>query len=203
MPLKNAFRDNVLFQNIKQALKLASYWPQDLLGAIACTINTPYQPPSEYEFRFRLDQDSAAKNSCILNKCGQDLERAIWAQAKFHQGCVSEFRPTGTLAYVISKYPHWSRMKHMLENGSTWHLEELEECSRWMDLDKAVVFGKHTAAERHPQTIKVYNWKGCYTWICIASSLEQDKESSRCHVGSYEHHYSSYHWWVRYTSGTW
>ena len=108
----------------------ANYWSDDLLGEISRTINKPYLHPFETEFKFKLNKDSAAKNFCILKKYGKDLGKAIEAQSRSPLGYGLEFRPTSTLENIFNRQPNWSRMKDILENGSNWPLEDLEEGNR-------------------------------------------------------------------------
>ena len=103
----------------------ANYWSDDLIGAISRTICKPCLKPSDTEFKFELNKESAAKNLCILKKYGKDLGKAIEVQSKSPLGYGSEFRPTSTLENIFNSHPNWSRMKDILENRSNWPLEDL------------------------------------------------------------------------------
>ena len=113
----------------------ANYWSDDLLGEISRTINKPCIQPSETEFKFKLNKKSASKNFCILKKYGDYLGKAIEAQSKSTLGYGSEFCPTSTLEKIFNRHPNWSRMTDILENGSNWPLEDLEEGDRRTDME--------------------------------------------------------------------
>ena len=130
--------------------KISKYWPDDLLGSIAKTINRQCKQPSQTEFKFELSKESAAKNFCILNKYGKDLGMAIKAQSNSPLSYGSEFRPTSTLANVFDRHPNWNRLKDILENGSNWPLDSLNESDRKTDMEEAIAFGNHKGAERIP-----------------------------------------------------
>ena len=85
-----------------------------------------------------------------MNKYNKDLSKAIVAQFNSPLGYGSEFRPTNTLEVIFSRHPNWTRMKNILENGSAWPLEELEESKRETDMKEALSFGNHKGAVRNP-----------------------------------------------------
>ena len=132
----------------------ANYWSDDLLGDISRTINKPCIQPSETEFKFKLNKESAANNFCILKNYVKDLVKAIESQSKSPLGYSLEFRPTSTLKNIFNRQPNWSRMKDILENGSNWPLEELEEGNRWTGMAEAISFRNHKGAKRNPLLLR-------------------------------------------------
>ena len=85
-----------------------------------------------------------------MNKYNKYLSKEIAAQFNSPLGYGSEFRPTNTLEVLFSRQPNWTRMKNILENGSAWPLEELEESKRATDMKEALSFGNHKGAVRNP-----------------------------------------------------
>ena len=64
----------------------------------------------------------------------------------------SEFKDSSLLEPIFSKYPHWLKMKDILDNGSSFPLEEISEQDILGDLQGAIAKGNHTSAsdERDP-----------------------------------------------------
>ena len=63
----------------------------------------------------------------------------------------SEFRQTSVLEPLLVLHPNWTHLKSILENGSDWHLEELEEEKRMSDLLEALEFRNHKGASEQPE----------------------------------------------------
>ena len=118
---KNIFGSSSQNQLIETS---TNYWPNDLLGTIYLILNVQCPWPSNPEFQFQLNKESAAKNFCIMNKYNKDPSKAIAAQFNSPLGYSSEFLPTNTLEILFSRNPNFTRMRKILENGSTWPLEE-------------------------------------------------------------------------------
>ena len=85
-----------------------------------------------------------------MNKYEKDLSKAIAAEFNSSLGYGSEFIPTNNLDVLISRHPNWTRIKNILENGSLWPLEELEQIKRETDMKEALYFGNHKGAVRNP-----------------------------------------------------
>ena len=127
-----------------------NYWPNYLLGTISLILNVQCPQPSKLEFQFQLNKGSAAKNFCIMNKYNKDLRKPISYQFNSPLGYGSEFFPTDTLEVLSSRHPNWTRMKNILENGSAWPLEELEEIRRATEMKEALSFVNHKGDVRDP-----------------------------------------------------
>ena len=144
---KNIFGSSSQNQFIKAS---TNYWPNDLLGTISLVLNVKCPWPSKPEFQFQFNKESAAKNFCIMNKYNKYLSKAIAAQFNSPLRYCSEFFPTNTLEVLFRRHPNWTRMKNILENGSAWPLEKLEESKRETDMKEALSFGNHKGAVRNP-----------------------------------------------------
>ena len=84
-----------------------------------------------------------------MNKYNKDLSKAISAQLNSPLGYGSEFCPKNTLEVLFSRHPNWTIMKNILENGSAWPLEELEESKRAIDMKEDLSFENHKGTVRN------------------------------------------------------
>ena len=89
-----------------------------------------------------------------MHKYNKDLSKAIADQLNSPLGYGSEFFPTNTLEVLFSRHPNWTRMKNILENGSAWPLEKLEESKRETDMKESLSFGNHKGAVRNPNFLR-------------------------------------------------
>jgi hypothetical protein len=95
-------------------------------------------------FDFSFSLEAANKNFIILKrKFSGDLSKALLAQSDSPLGYGSEFKPIETLKLIFKNHSTWNRMKQILENGSKWPLQPLNEEDRVKDLEEALVFGNH------------------------------------------------------------
>ena len=101
-----------------------NFWPKNLVQLAMDVTNLPFSRPANMEFKFLLDQESAQRNFCILQKYKFDLAKALKAHENFPVSYGSEFRSTIFLSSIFALHPKWKRMKRILENGFCWPLEE-------------------------------------------------------------------------------
>ena len=69
-----------------------------------------------------------------MKKHDFDMQRLIESQANTPMYYGSEFRETELLEPLLVRHPNWSHLKSILENGSDWNLEDLDEEKRKADL---------------------------------------------------------------------
>jgi hypothetical protein len=69
-------------------------------------------------------------------------------------GYGSEFKDPKILEPHFKFHPCWPRLKSILENGSNWQPEELDEEKRLSDLKEALAFGNHRGATNKPELLK-------------------------------------------------
>ena len=130
-----------------------------MIDIIKEVVATHCNKPEEPEFKFDTStpealQESAEKNWIVLAKHGLDLERALEAQQDSPLGYGSEFKPSNILESIFAKHPLWPRLKSILDNGSIWPLEELDEELRASDLREALEFGNHKGATSQPELLR-------------------------------------------------
>ena len=98
-------------------------------------LQLPIQQPTKPEFSFELSMESAEKNFLILTKkYNGSLKAALEGQHESPLGMGSEFRPIEILETIYGNHPIWSRMEPILQQGSTWPLEDLSEEQRLSDV---------------------------------------------------------------------
>ena len=129
-------------------------WPTDLVDRVRLILQLPIRQPSKPEFSFELSMEAAEKNFLILTKkYGGNLKNALESQQESPLGMGSEFRPIETLESIYGNHPIWSRMVPILQQGSTWPLEDLSEEQRLSDVLEAIKFGNHKGAQSNPETV--------------------------------------------------
>ena len=106
------------------------------------------------DIKFELTREAALKNFLVMKRQNLNMQQLIESQADTPMYYGSEFRETSVLEPLLSKHPNWSHLKSILENGSNWKLEELDEEKRISDLLEALDFGNHKGASKQPELLK-------------------------------------------------
>ena len=78
------------------------------------------------------------------------LEAAISAQHNSPITYGSEFRPTSILQPLMHRHPIWEKTSHILNNGTTFPLTQIDDKLRQKDLLAALEYKNHNSA--HPIT---------------------------------------------------
>jgi hypothetical protein len=65
----------------------------------------------------------------------------------------SEFKTLDVLKAIYGRHPVWERMASLLEDGSTWPLDPIDEELRKSDLREALEFGNHKGAKQNPNLL--------------------------------------------------
>eukprot|EP00956_Cyclotella_meneghiniana_P041994 scaffold248139_cov43-Cyclotella_meneghiniana.AAC.1 len=103
--------------------------------------------PKKPEFEFSLTAEAAAKNWLVLKKYKLNMKDALEAQKSTPLEYGSEFRSPSVLEPLFSQHhPNWSHLKDILHHGSVWHLEDIDEETRMLDLEEALELGNHKGA---------------------------------------------------------
>jgi hypothetical protein len=110
---------------------------------------------TEPDFSFELTKEAAHKNYLLLKKKYRlDFKAALDANSSSPLGYGSEFKDPKVLEPLLKFHPFWPRLKSILENGSDWQLEDLDEEQRVSDLKEALVFGNHKGATNKPELLR-------------------------------------------------
>jgi hypothetical protein len=97
---------------------------------IQSIINTIEETPRAPTLRFELSQDAAVHNMNLLQYHGNDLQNYILANRGTFISFGSEFRKPSVLEPLLLHHPNWPRFQLLLEQGSQWPLEELQNEDR-------------------------------------------------------------------------
>ena len=102
------------------------------------------------EFSFQMSEEAAHKNWSVLKRYNLDLSQALEANKSSQLGYGSEFRPVSSLDRIFKNHPLWTRLSSQLKNGADSPLEELNNDTRYSDLQDALDFGNHKGADENP-----------------------------------------------------
>ena len=109
---------------------------------------TMYPP----KFQFDTTRAAAQHNLNRLIENQFDLEGLLNDKMRpsvTHYG--SEFKSTEHLQNLLQHHPRWGALKQMLEVGSKWKLETIEDNTRIEDAIAAVERGNHKSAGKYPE----------------------------------------------------
>ena len=131
-----------------------SFWPGNLIQLARELVNSPSVEPAAPEFSFSMNQESAHKNLCVFKKYDYKLDSALEAHKDSPLSYGSEFRATEILEPIFFQHPHWNRMKLILQNSSSWPMEDLPLQEKSNDLQEALAFGNHKGAASNPEVLR-------------------------------------------------
>ena len=120
---------------------------------IVAAIDVPARVPSAPPFNFNLTEAAAMENFKVLSDNDMDLDKIIRSSAFSSISYGSEFKDSSLLELIFSKHPHWLKMKDILDNGSSFPLEEISEQDRLGDLQGAISKGNHKSASDEHEPI--------------------------------------------------
>ena len=110
---------------------------------------TPLPPIQPTTFIFQPTIHAVEQNMRIIRYHGS-LEAAIAAQHNSLITYGSEFRPTSILQPLMHRHPIWEKTSHILNNGTTFPLTQIDDKLRHKDLLAALEYKNHNSA--HPIT---------------------------------------------------
>jgi hypothetical protein len=128
--------------------------------------------PTPPKFSFKLKNKAAKKNYLVLmHKYRGNLTALLESQRNSPVGYCLEFHNKDTLPHLFARHPNWNRMTQILQNGSEWPLEPLNEDSRCADINKALAFGNHNGALMQPELLKKLVSKDIHFGYCLPLPL--------------------------------
>ena len=149
-------------------------WPTNLMDIIRAIKSMPPRRPTQPEFTFDLTPEAAAKNYLVLmKKYIGDLGALLEVQRNSIVGYGSEFRDVDTLRKIFGWHPNWTRLSKILENGSEWPLEPLDEELRCDDVDTALAFGNHKGVSLQPDLLQKLVSKDVHFGYCLPLPLDK------------------------------
>ena len=117
------------------------------------TAKTPQVHPPL--FRFEPSVDAARHNFQVFQAHDMDIDAALSSGPFSPTSFGSEFRPTETLAPLYSCHPTWPKMRSILDFGTSFPMEEIDEETRQKDLSAALIRGNHSSAKGEKANILV------------------------------------------------
>jgi hypothetical protein len=149
-------------------------WLTNLMDIIRTIKTMPPRHPTQPEFTFDLTPEAAAKNYLVLmKKYNVNLGASLEAQRNSIVGYGLEFRDIDTLQKIFGWHPNWMRMSKILENGSEWPLEPLNEELICNDVDAALAFGNHKGASLQPELLQKLVSKDVHFGYCLPLPLDK------------------------------
>jgi hypothetical protein len=110
-----------------------------------------HKPP----FIFEPTVAAATHNFQVLHRHNMDLDAAFSSGPFSPTSFGSEFRDTATLEPLYGSHPDWCKMKSILDNGTSFPMQEIDEEVRKQDLDAALLRGNHSSAKGEKAEILV------------------------------------------------
>jgi hypothetical protein len=151
-PSKISDSSNAIHQADTQELDRPT-WPENLVEIIKSVMSMEVRKPTKPEFAFDMSMEAAERNYLLLKKYNGSLGTAIRAQGDSPMSMGSEFRTPDVLRAIYGRHPVWGRMAPLLEDGSTWQLDPIDEELRQSDLQEALEFGNHKGAKQNPSLL--------------------------------------------------
>jgi hypothetical protein len=103
--------------------------------------------PSLQDFQFDMSRKAAQHNWSTFESFQRSLDKVIASDPNSIMAYGSEFKPPEILAPLLASHPLWSHLKRILEHGSDPPREKLDERSRILALDAALLRGNHKSAK--------------------------------------------------------
>ena len=119
------------------------------LQAIHKVLSASLSPIQPTTFIFQPTIHAAEHNMQIIKSHGR-LEATITAQHNSPISYGSEFRTTSILQPLMHRRPIWEKTFHILNNGTTFPLTQINDTIRHKDLLAALEYKNHKSA--HPST---------------------------------------------------
>ena len=113
-------------------------WPVTMIKA---TLKTPIHKFENPIFSFRRTHDAAVRNRKILAAFNVDLGAEIAAQKDSPVNYGSEFRNTADLTKLFFYHEYRAKIVNIIQQGSCYHLDPIEEETQKSDLDTMILRG--------------------------------------------------------------
>ena len=113
---------------------------------LVTTIKTPIQKFEKPIFSFRITHEAAVRNSKILVAFKGDLIPAIAAHKDGSVNYGSEFRDITALAKLFLHHKEKTKIINIIQKGSRYHLDPIEEDTRKSYLDTMILRGNHKSS---------------------------------------------------------
>ena len=116
------------------------------IGSLLAT-SSPMVPP---KFKFKASLESAYYNYTLLSENKFDLHSLLnTPEGVSVTSYGSEFKSPDNLKVLFNHHPRWPQLKKILNQGSNWAMNEIQEPIRKEDVNLAIQRGNHKSAVNH------------------------------------------------------
>jgi hypothetical protein len=130
-----------------------NFWPPNIVELVKSNLRMDSPPPTAPLFIFKLSQEAAHRNYCMLKRFNMSIGKALGAQSNSPLGYGSEFKKAATLQPLLHLHPNWPQFKKLLNEGSDWPLKEIPRSSQTKDAKEALGFENHKGASLTPELL--------------------------------------------------
>ena len=131
---------NTLKGNLNSQKSMNASW---LVTTIKAILKTPIQKSENPIFLFRRTHDAAVRNRKILASFKGDLGAAIAAQKDSPVNYGSEFCDIASLAKLFLHHKDKTKIIIIIQQGSRYYINPIEEETQKSDLDAMILRGNH------------------------------------------------------------
>ena len=117
-----------------------------LVTTIKAILKTPIQKPEKPIFSFRRTHEAAVRYRKILAAFKGDLGAAIVSQKDSPINYGSEFFDTAALEKLFFYHEDRTNIINIIQQGSHYHINPIEEETRRPDLDEMILRGNHKSS---------------------------------------------------------
>ena len=104
------------------------------------------------KFRFDISKEAAEFNYNILKEYKFDLDKLLkHGNGNSATTYGSEFKSVQDLEPLLGNHPRWNKLANILQQGSNWTLEPIDEIVRQKDLEGALLRGNHKSAKKNEE----------------------------------------------------
>ena len=117
------------------------------MNTIKATLIISIQKSEKPIFSFKRTHEAAVRNIKILAGFRGDLGAAIAAHKEIPVNYGSEFHDTSALAKLFLHHEDKTKIINIIQHGSCYHLDPIEEEIIKLDLDAMILRGNHKSSQ--------------------------------------------------------
>jgi hypothetical protein len=102
--------------------------------------------------KFELSREAAQHNKTVFESFDNSLHDILESSTSIMK-YGSEFKPTSILFPLLHSHKNWDHFKQILEKGSTFPLNTIDEETRKEDFEAALKYGNHKSATAQPDIL--------------------------------------------------
>ena len=117
-----------------------------LIRLLHSIMNQPIVKLKDPPLRFDLSIEAAIHNKKVLESVNNSVDRLIHTCSPSILNYGSEFKSVSILQPLLHRHRNWENFKKILEDGSTFPLEPIDEETRQKDFSASLTYGNHKSA---------------------------------------------------------